>query len=156
MKYILIILTAILSSCSSYTDISFRTDRKDEFIRGDGFMIQCRKDGKYLIVGTYTPESWGTDFYYGYLKGKQSERKLKITSLELFFLETDDTLTLQEIRKERDYFYTSPNLQKIIDSNKKLKIRVHLKNLITEQNEIEEFILTRKKYTYSTGTFPHS
>ncbi len=119
-------------------------------------MISCRKDGNFLTVGTYTPNSWGKEFYYGYLTGKKTDRQLKITSLDLLFLETSDTLTLHEIQKERDYFYTSPNLENIIDTNKKLKITVYLTDIATGRNEKKEFILTRTKHTYHTGTAPHT
>lgn len=156
MKYMIIVLTSIFTSCSLYTDISFRSHRKEIYSRGDGFMISCRKDGIYLIVGTYTPESWGADFYYQYLDGKPTERELKITALDLLFMDTADTVILHEIRNGRDFFYTSTNLEHVIDSNKRLKISVHIKDLISGQSEIKEFILIRRKRTYSTGTFPHA
>ncbi|KQS89839.1 hypothetical protein ASG21_12715 [Chryseobacterium sp. Leaf394] len=119
-------------------------------------MIDCRIDGRFVTVGTYTPNSWGEDFYYGYLHGKKTDRRLKITSLNLLFIDTADTVTLHEIQKGRDYFYTSKKLDEIIESNKRLKITVYLKDLVTGKNEVREFILKRHKNTYHNGTFPHT
>jgi hypothetical protein len=155
MKYILIALTSALFSCSFHTDISYRADEDDEYVKADGFMISCKKDGRFLIVGTYTPDSWGEQFYYDWLKGPKTERKLIITSVDLVFLETSDTLSLHKIEKQRDYFYTSPNLDKIIEGNKKIKVNIFITDLSAGKNETKEFVLTQRKESYSTGTWMH-
>lgn len=156
MKYLIIILTLILSACTFHTKVTYGIDKKDDFIREDGFMLSCQKDGDFLIIGTYTPESWGDKFYYDWLKGNKTDRKLKISKVAILFLETNDTLTLKEIRKERDYFFTSPKLKIIIDKNKNLKLTVSILDLSSGRTEIKEYTLTRKKHTYQTGTFPHA
>lgn len=156
MKYIFFIIIFLITSCSFHTDISYRIDKNDKYIREDGFMVSCNLEGNFLIVGTYTPESWGKDFYYGYLEGTKSERKLKITSVDVLLIETADTLILKEIRDEREFVFTSSNLNNPIDSNKQLKIRIHIKDIITNKIETKEFILKRRKHTYPTSNFPHA
>jgi hypothetical protein len=159
MRFIIILLSLILTSCSLYTEITYNLDKKDEYIREDGFMLKCQKDefsyGDVLLVSTFTPESWSEGFYYGYLNGKKSELKLKIIKVELLFIETQDTLSLKEIQKDRVYVFTSKELKKIIKTNKHLRLTVHLSNTETNAVEEKEFTLTRKKNSYLTGTFPH-
>jgi len=109
-----------------------------------------------LVVGTYTPDSWGGGFYFNYLEGIKSDKKIKITNVKLRFVETMDTLTLKEIREEREYIFVRQNLLDIIDNNKHLKLTVYyLENNSTTIIE-KEFTLVRYKKTYPTGTFPHS
>ncbi len=123
-------------------------------------MLSCEIEhfnyGDVLIISTYTPETWGDSFYYGYLHGKQTERKLKITAVDLKFIDTSDTLILKEIQKEREYLFTSSNLKSLVDSNKRLKIKIVLTELLTGNTEIKEFILTRRKHTYPTSNLPHA
>jgi hypothetical protein len=146
----------IFSSCSFYTETTYRRDKNDEYVREDGFILSCRKDGRFLTVGTYTPESWNENFYYGYLHGVKTQKHLKVTLLSLKMMDTNDTLTLHEIQKDREYFFTSNNLDKIVDNNERLKIKLEAKDLETGKREIKELILIRHKHTYSTGTFPHT
>ncbi len=156
MKYLIIsIMAGLLTACSFYTEITYRAVKSDEYIRDDGFIISCERDGNQFVVGTYTPESWGESFYYGYLDGSKTDKKLKIKAVELLFVETGETLTLQEIRKEREYIYTSERLNQIINANKTLKLKVYITDEATGNMEAKTFLLTRKKHTYPTGTFPH-
>ncbi|WP_018343199.1 hypothetical protein [Cytophaga aurantiaca] len=156
MKYIIGILIVTLSACSFYTDISYRADKKEEYIREDGYIISCQRSGNGLLIGTYTPYTWGEGFYYDWLKGNKSDKKIKIISVNVLFLDTNDTLTLKEVRKEREYFFTSSGLKTIINNNKRLKVIISFIDMSSGKNEMKEFVLTRKKHTYPTGTFPHS
>jgi len=123
-------------------------------------MLSCQVEdfnyGEVLIISAYTPDSWNENFYYGNLHGKKSDRKLKITAVDLKFMETSDTLILKEIQKEREYVFFSNNLKSIVDSNKKIMIKVFLTDIETGNKEIKEYILTRKKHTYPTSNLPHA
>lgn len=160
MKKLLSIIIIILftSSCSFHTAISYRLDKDEEYIKEEGFMISCKKDhfsyGDFLIIGTYTPETWGEGFYYDYLEGITSNKKIKILSVKLKFIQTQDTLTLHEIRKGRDYFFTSSDLNNLIDLNKQLLVKITIQEELSKTIE-KEYRLTRYKNTYSTGTLPH-
>lgn len=145
-----------LSSCHFYTAISYRADKSEEYFKQDGYILSCKKDGDQFIVGTYTPDSWGEQFYYDYLAGIKSYQKVKIINTKLKFIDTGDTLALKEIRKEREYIYYSTELDKIIDNNKQLQLKIYMK-LNDDTTIIEKtFILLRHKQSYPTGTFPHS
>jgi hypothetical protein len=145
-----------LSSCHFYTEISYRLYNDSDYIKEDGYIISCEKDGNKLIVETYTPESWNDGFYYGYLEGIKSDKKIKVKSINLKFIETNDTLILDEIRKERAYVYSSPNLTTLLKNNKHLKITILFRESNSDTTLKKEFELTRFKHTYLTGTFPHS
>ncbi len=154
------VTAAYLSSCQFHTAISYRVDISKAYILQDGYILSCNKDhfsyGDVLIVGTYTPETWGESFYYGYLKGIKSDQKVKIINTKIKFIETGDTLTLKEIRKDREYVYFAADLANIIDENKQLQLTVFLKQN-NDANIIEKtFLLNRHKQTNSTGTLPHS
>jgi hypothetical protein len=149
-------LNFLLSSCHFNTEISYRLYKSIEYIKEDGYIISCEKEDNNLIVGTYTPESWNNSFYYDYLKGVKSEKKIKVKDIKLKFLETNDTLILSEIRNNREYIYSSPSLTTILDNNKHLKITIFFKEGNSDTIKQKEFELTRFKHIYLTGTFPHS
>lgn len=77
-------------------------------------------------------------------------------AVEVLFLGTRDTLELLGIQNEKYYSFYSQNLKDVIDNNKKLRISIHVQDLRTAEEEKKEFVLTRKKRTYPTGTFPHA
>lgn len=157
MKHLITCLVIfLLASCTFHTDITYRVSENDEYIREDGYMISCRKEGNYFIVGTYTPDSWGSDFYYDYLEGIRSEKKIIVKTVDLLFVETSDTLQLVEVKKGREFYYSSEHLEHIIDTNSKLRLKVTFLNTVTGQYGFREFLLVRTKHTYPTGTFPHS
>ncbi len=158
--FFLMLLPALISSCSFYTEVTYRQDKKEEYIREDGYMLHCSKDhfsyGDVLIVGTYTPESWGDGFYYDYLDGKASDKHIKILSTQLLAVSTKDTLRIQEIRDERIYIYQSSDIKTLIKENKQLELTISYRE--NEDTTIIEkkFLLNRHKHTYPTGTFPHT
>ena len=143
------------SSCHFNTAISYRLEKDIKYVKEDGYIISCEKDDNQLVVGTYTPESWNSDFYYDYLNGIKSNKKIKINGVDIKFIETADTLLLNEVRDKREYIYTSPNLTTIVNNNKHLKITVFFKEEGSDSSKQKEFELTKFKNTYSTGTFPH-
>ncbi|MCE3283688.1 MAG: hypothetical protein K0Q66_2425 [Chitinophagaceae bacterium] len=123
-------------------------------------MISCKKDrfgyGDVLIVGTYTPGSWGEQFYYDELQGKRSNQEVKVLNTHLRFPQTGDSLILKEIRKKREFIYHSSDLQEIIDRNNQLELTVFYR-LNNDTTTLEKtFLMRRYKHSYSTGTFPHS
>lgn len=148
-------LTLLLTACSFHTAISYRVDKNEEYAKSDGFMIDCEKDGDLLIVSTFTPDSWGKDFYYGYLRGPKTDKKIKIISVDIRFPETGDNLTLDTIREQKIYCYTSEKLNKIINRNKTIIVSVGSTNLETGKTDMKDFVMSRRKRTYPTGTFPH-
>lgn len=155
-----LVSTSYLSSCQFHTSISYRVDLSKAYSMQDGYILSCNKDhfsyGDVLIVGTYTPETWGESFYYGYLKGIKSDQKIKIINTKIKFVDTGDTLTLKEIRKDREFVYFATDLSNIIDENKQLQLTVFLKQN-NDTNIIEKtFLLRRHKQTEPTGTLPHS
>ena len=95
-----VVLLITNSSCHFYTAITYRLNTKNEYVKEDGYMIKCERDffkiGEVIIINTYTPKSWGEDFYYKYLNGIQSDKQLTITDVKLKFMETKDTLSLSE------------------------------------------------------------
>lgn len=149
------VLILILTSCSFHTAISYRAEKQEEYVKGDGFMIHCEKDKNHLTIGTYTPDTWGKDFYYGYLKGPKTEKKIVITSVTIRFPDTGDNLTLDTVREKKMYCFTSDNLKKIIDRNKKIVVTVNSTDLLTGKNDSRDFVMFRRKRTFPTGTFPH-
>ncbi len=155
----LTVLFLSLSSCHSYTEVSYRLDRSKEYIKENGYMISCKKDhfsyGDVLIVGTYTPDSLGDQFYYGFLGGIKSDQKVKIQNSKLKILNTNDTLSLKEIRKEGEYIYCSDNLKEILKKNKELQLTIFLKvNNDTTMTE-KTFLLKKNKHTYLVGSYLH-
>jgi len=162
MKPILLVLLSVITfhSCSFYTAITYRTDRKEEYVKEDGYMFDCTADhfsyGDVLIIGTYTPETWSDDFYYHYLEGLKSDRKIKIVGVHLHPTSTPDTLTLKEVRDERIYIYQSSNLRTLIDENKQLELTMRYRENDDTVTVDTTFLLKRHKHTYPTGTFPHT
>lgn len=118
-------------------------------------MVSCKKDGFILHVNTYTPQSWGSGFYYGTLGGPSSDRKVKIDTVLLSFPDTGDQLLLDNVREERTYVFRSVNMDEILDRNKKLKLTLHLTDEFTGISDTVEYLLERNKQTYSTGTWMH-
>lgn len=149
------LLTLLLTTCSFHTAISYRVDKNEEYAKGDGFMIDCEKDRNFLIIDTFTPDSWSNDFYYGYLRGPKTDKKIKITSVDIRFPETGDNLTLDTIREQKIYKFTSNKLNKIISRNKTIVVTVSSTDLGTGKTDIKDFVMSRRKRTYPTGTFPH-
>lgn len=153
---VIILLSGCLNSCQFHTAISYRADPAQEYCKQEGYMLSCNKNGESLVVGTYTPDSWGKEFYYGYLQGIKSSRNVKILGTKLKFLDTGDTLTLKEIRNNREYIFSSSDIGRIIDHNKRLLLTVILKNNNDTTTIEKSFLLLRYKHTYPTGAFPHS
>lgn len=151
-------LSITFISCTYSTDISYRLDKNQEYIVEDGYIIDCNKEqfptGDVLIVGTYTPETWGEGFYYDYLQGKKSKNLITILSANLSFPESKDSLTLSEIRKNGSYIFKSDSLTDIIERNKKIIVKIKYSDQ-SQKITTKEYELTRHKYTYSTGGFPH-
>jgi len=149
-----------LCSCSFYTELTYRQNRREQYIKENGYMLDVERYyfsiGQVLIIGTYTPNSWDEGFYYGYLEGLKSDSNVTITNVELEFPETKDTLHLHEIRDKRTYIFTSPQMEEILDRNKSLKVNITLYDSIAKMQKSKEYILSRHKHTYPTGTFPHT
>lgn len=154
-SYLGFILILVLASCSFSQDISYRKERRERYVKEDGFVMSCTKDGNYLIVGAYTPSSWDSTFYYDFLSGTKTNRKFTVTAVSLQFDNTADTLTLKEVRNKKDYVFTSPNLDKIIAANKKLRLTICLTDIESGISETRKFMLNRRKHTYPTSTLPH-
>ncbi|MGV3612794.1 MAG: hypothetical protein ACO1N0_17670 [Fluviicola sp.] len=152
----LLFLLMIVSSCSYHTDVSYRLKEKEEWIKKDGFIISCVKDGNSLIVETFTPESTIPEYYYEDLEGKRSTRKVKISGIRLFFMSTSKKVTPVKRPGSEVYYYTSKNLQDIIDENESIKLIFHLTDLKTGKHERIVYVLKWFEKTYSSGTFPHS
>ncbi len=150
------LLILFIVSCQTHTAIEYRQDTSQEYIRQDGYALSCQVDGDVLVVGTYTPESWGPGFYYDYLKGKKSEKRIKIVNVKVSFIETADTLKLKEVRKEREYIFADPHLADLINNNKQLQLTIYFKESDSPIIVEKEFTLVRFKNTKSTGTVPHS
>ncbi|WP_299707818.1 hypothetical protein [uncultured Pontibacter sp.] len=159
MKKIVIIVLLFCSSCSFHTAVSYNHHKKEEYVRDEGFILKCTKQGAkgedYLIIGAYTPITYGKG-YYDHLKGIKSEKKVEILDVKVLFAETGDTLELVHIGKLKSFWFQNKNLSYIIDNNKRLKVTVYLQDLDTGIKREKEFQLTRKKRTYPTGTFPHA
>lgn len=154
MRFYVFILLIFATSCNYHTAISYRLDKSEEYCKQDGYMFNCEMDGSNLVVSTFTPESWGAEFYYDYLEGKKSNRKVRILNTKLKFINTNDTLILKEVREEHTFIYKSKDIHKIIDENEKLKLTI---NMMIDSIKVKKyFLLYRHKNTYSTGTFPHS
>jgi hypothetical protein len=155
LKIISCVVILILNSCSFHTAISYRVDKQEEYVKGDGFMISCENDRNYLVIGTYTPDTWGNDFYYGYLKGPKTDKKIFITSVAIRFPDSEDNLTLDTVREKKVYWFGSNNLKVIIDRNRKIIITVNSTDLLTGKKDSREFVMFRRKRKYPTGHFPH-
>jgi len=145
-----------LASCHFNTTIYFAHDKDNKYVKDSGYIISCNVSDNELRIGTYTPESWSPEFYYDYLKGIKTYKKIKIQNIKLKLEETTDTLKLKEVRNEREYIYSSPNLETIIDKNGRIQIIVSFKEENSDLIKRKQFNLTKFKSTYSTGTFPHS
>lgn len=148
-----------LYSCHFYTELSYRQNKKSEYIREEGYMLKIERaylKGPVLIIGTYTPKTWDEGFYYGYLNGIKSDSVVTITGVNIQFANSSDTLILREVRDERTYVYTSPDLEKILKENKTLKITVSLMDSASNTQRSVEYHLKRHKHSYPTGTFPHT
>jgi hypothetical protein len=150
------ILIVFIFSCQTHTTIEYRLDTSQEYIRQDGYALSCKVDGDVLVVGTYTPESWGPGFYYDYLKGKKSEKRIKIVNVKVRFIETADNLKLKDVRKEREYIFSEQHLADIINNNRQLQLTIYFKESDSPVIVEKEFTLVRFKNTESTGTMPHS
>lgn len=149
------ILILVLASCSFSQDISYRKERRERYVKEDGFVLSCNRDGNNLIVGAYTPYSCDTTFYFDFLSGTKATKQFAITAVHLQFSNTADTLILKEVRNKRDYFFTSPNLAKIIAANKNLRLTIYLTDIESGIGETRAIILNRRKHTYLTSTLPH-
>lgn len=156
MKYLIILLTIILTSCSYHTDVSYRLDKNQELIKEDGFIISCIKDGNSLIIETFTPESSGKEYYYDELEGKKSDRQVIVEPISLFLLETSKTAPLQKRSNGKDYEFTSKKLEEILDDNEKIKLVFSITEVKSGKRMKKIYILTKYEHTYSTGTLPHS
>jgi hypothetical protein len=155
-----VLILMSLWSCDTNNDISYRLNKNEQYIREDGYILSCKVDrgklGDIVVVGTYTPESWGEKFYYDYLKAEKTDTRIKIMGVRLEFVATSDSLSLQEIRKDREYIFTTRNLLDKIDKNRHLRLIVYINENNSATTLKKEYLLLRDKHSYSTGTFPHS
>ncbi|GAB2531525.1 hypothetical protein [Rufibacter soli] len=154
----LILLSLVISSCSFHTAVTYQQEKKSEYIRQDGYILSCKKEtinGKdFLIVGAYTPVTYRP--YYTFLDGIKSDNAVAVQKVKIKFTDTGDTLELMKVSENYSYWFYSENLDDIIHRNKELKLSVQLEDLKTGRIERKEFLLTKKKRTYPTGTFPHA
>lgn len=154
--FYVILLINYLSSCNNHTSISFREYSSQENSKQDGYMFSCFVDGRKLIIETYTPGSWGEDFYYDYLEGRKSKHEVIIIDTKIKFFNTGDTLALKEIRKNGTFIYISKHFKNIIENNEQLRLTIFMKQDDDSTIIKKNFLLNKHEDTYSTGTFPHS
>lgn len=156
MKNFIIFFTLLLTSCSYHTDISYRLNKNQEFIKEDGFMIDCILNGQTLLVEVFTPQSAGKDYYYDELQGKKSNREVKISHVQLIFDNPRKTIFPKKKIGKEDYSYHTNNLSELLDNNESIQLLFKVKDCQTGAVESKKYTIYRVKHTYSTGTFPHS
>lgn len=151
-----ILITNSLSSCNTHTSISYREHPSQEDSKQDGYMFGCFVDGGKLIIETYTPESWGEEFYYDFLEGKKTKHTITIIDAKIKFTKTSDKLNLKEIRQARSFIYTSKDFNKIIKENEQLRLTLYMKQDNDTTTIIKSFLLYKYEDAYTAGTLPHS
>ena len=145
-----------MTSCSYHTDISYRVKKNQEFIKEDGYMIDCILNGQSLLVEVFTPQSAGKDYYYDELQGKRSNREVKISHVQLIFKNPRKTIFPKKKIGKEDYSYHTNNLSELLDNNESIQLLFQVKDCQTGTVELKKYTLHRVKHTYSTGTFPHA
>lgn len=156
LKGILIFFTILFTSCSYHTDISYRVKKNQEFIKEDGYMIDCILNGQTLLVEVFTPQSAGKGYYYDELQGEKSNREVKISHVQLIFENPRKTIFPKKKIGKEDYSYRTKNLSELLDDNESIQLLFQVKDCQTGTVELKKYTLHRVKHTYSTGTFPHA
>ena len=156
MKNLIIFFTLLLTSCSYHTDISYRVKKNQEFIKEDGYTIDCILNGQSLLVEVFTPQSAGKEYYYDELQGKRSNREVKISHVQLIFKNPRKTISPKKKIGKEDYSYRTKNLSELLDNNESIQLLFQVKDCQNGTVELKKYTLHRVKHTYSTGTFPHA
>lgn len=147
--FVIASLILLITSCRTLTIVTYRASKNSEYIREDGFMLYCdaKSDSNnqtVLTFETFTPESWGDDFYYEALNGLPSDKHFRITQVTIIDAVSGDSLQLIGVDSRRTYYFKS---HKRLQDVTKIEVKVSLLDVDNNATEIRKYLLFRNRKT---------
>lgn len=148
MKILLVMLATLMVACGplSRTRTVFRSDPREDKIRGDGYMLACFATENVVWVVKYTPLLWGEHQYYGNFDGQKTDKQVSIDVLGLSFVGTKDSLFLVAA-DENSYRYIKSDRSKIVAADGDITMSILVTDLATKKVEAHEYTLKHTEVT---------
>jgi hypothetical protein len=117
----LIAFYCLLSSCSIKKEISYRTQKDDEFTKACGYSFSCKKDDNSLCISIEKKEK--TDSLN--LNIANCENALiEVKYVNIHFPSTNDSLPLLEVRGDQYFHFSNDKLVQILERNVEIDINI--------------------------------